>query len=116
MADEENLIPWDEPAFRLELTAAQLKVTHTALKVFFDDLGHKERDVQAVVLEGLSKPPSEHDIRAIHPRLASRTRGLSTATASSPGAAPRAAPPRNARGSVRGSRHHSRAVQVVRAI
>src|SRR4051794_31342793 len=65
MADEENLIPWDEPAFRLELTAAQLKVTHTALKVFFDDLGHKERDVQAVVLQVLSKLPSEHDIRAI---------------------------------------------------
>ena len=65
MADEENLIPWDEPAFRLELTAAQLKVTHTALKCFFDDLGHNERDVQAVVLEVLSKLPSDSDIRAI---------------------------------------------------
>ena len=41
MADEDNLIPWDEPAFRLELTAAQLKVTHTALKIYFDDLGHE---------------------------------------------------------------------------
>jgi hypothetical protein len=65
MADEQNLIPWDEPAFRLELTAAQLKVTHTALKVFFDDLGHEERDVQAVILEVLGKLPSEHEIRAI---------------------------------------------------
>jgi hypothetical protein len=65
MADEENLIPWDEPAFRLELTAAQLKVTHTALKVFFDDLGHEERDVQAVILEVLHKLPSDADIRAI---------------------------------------------------
>jgi hypothetical protein len=65
MADAENLIPWDEPAYRLELTAAQLKVTHTALKVFFDDLGHEERDVQSVVLEVLSKLPSEHDVRAI---------------------------------------------------
>jgi hypothetical protein len=65
MAEEENLIPWDEPAFRLELTAAQLKVTHTALKCFFDDLGHEERDVQAILLEVLSKLPSEHDIRAI---------------------------------------------------
>jgi hypothetical protein len=65
MADEENLIPWDEPAFRLELTAAQLKVTHTALKVFFDDLGHKEHDVQGIVLEVLSKLPGEHEIRAI---------------------------------------------------
>jgi hypothetical protein len=65
MAEQENLIPWDEPAFRLELTAAQLKVTHTALKVFFDDLGHEERDVQAVVLEVLRKLPPDHDIRAI---------------------------------------------------
>jgi hypothetical protein len=65
MTDEELLIPWDEPAYRLELTAAQLKVTHTALKVFFDDLGHEERDVQAVILEVLNKLPSEHDMRAI---------------------------------------------------
>ena len=65
MVEGENLISWDEPAFRLELTAAQLKVTHTALKVLFDDLGHEERDVQGIVLEVLSKLPSEHDIRAI---------------------------------------------------
>ena len=65
MADEANLIGPDEPAYRLELTAAQLKVTHTALKVFFDDLGHEERDVQAIVLEVLAKLPGEHEIRAI---------------------------------------------------
>jgi hypothetical protein len=65
MAEQENLIPWDEPVFRLELTAAQLKVTHTALKVFFDDLGHEERDVQAVILEVLRKLPSDQDVRAI---------------------------------------------------
>jgi hypothetical protein len=65
MAEGEHLIPWDEPAYRLELTAAQLKVTHTALKVFFDDLGHEERDVQAVILEVLRKLPSDQDIRAI---------------------------------------------------
>jgi hypothetical protein len=65
MADEENLISWDEPAYRLELTAAQLKVTHTALKVFFDDLGHEEHDVQAVIGEVLSKLPSDADVRAI---------------------------------------------------
>jgi hypothetical protein len=65
MADAETLITWDEPAFRLELTAAQLKVTHTALKVFFDDLGHEERDVQVVILEVLRKLPSDQDIRAI---------------------------------------------------
>ena len=63
--DDDNLIPWDEPAYRLELTAAQLKVTHTALKVFFDDLGHNESDVQGIVLEVLDKLPNEHDVRAI---------------------------------------------------
>ena len=65
MADDANLIGPYEPAFRLELTAAQLKVTHTALKSLYDDLGHEERDVQGVVREVLSKLPDEHDIRAI---------------------------------------------------
>jgi hypothetical protein len=62
---EDNIIGPDEPAYRLELTAAQLKVTHTALKSLFDDLGHEERDVQEVVREVLAKLPGEHDIRAI---------------------------------------------------
>ena len=65
MVEESGLIGPEEPAFHLELTAAQLKVTHTALKIYFDDLGHEEADVQGVVLEVLSKLPSEHDIRAI---------------------------------------------------
>jgi hypothetical protein len=64
MADD-NIIGPDEPAYRLELTAAQLKVTHTALKSLFDDLGHEERDVQGIVREVLAKLPDEHDIRAI---------------------------------------------------
>jgi hypothetical protein len=62
---EESIIGPDEPAYRLELTAAQLKVTHTALKSLFDDLGHEERDVMDVVREVLAKLPNEHDIRAI---------------------------------------------------
>ena len=62
---EDNIIGPDEPAYRLELTAVQLKVTHTALKSLFDDLGHEERDVQGVVREVLAKLPGEHDIRAI---------------------------------------------------
>ena len=62
---EDDIIGPDEPAYRLELTAAQLKVTHTALKSLFDDLGHEERDVQEVVREVLAKLPGEHDIRAI---------------------------------------------------
>jgi hypothetical protein len=51
--------------FHLTLTPAQLKVTHTALRIFHDDLGHEERDVQLVVAEVLAKLPGEHDIRAI---------------------------------------------------
>jgi hypothetical protein len=62
---EDDIIGPDEPAYRLELTAAQLKVTHTALKSLFDDLGHEERDVQNVVREVLAKLPNEHDVRAI---------------------------------------------------
>ncbi|HSD80418.1 MAG TPA: hypothetical protein VLB47_07150 [Solirubrobacteraceae bacterium] len=65
MAEEINLIGPDETAFHLELTAAQLKVTYTALKVFHDGLGHEERDVQSIVHEVLQKLPGEHDIRAI---------------------------------------------------
>jgi hypothetical protein len=65
MTQESNIIGPDEPAYHLELTAAQLKVTHTALKSLFDDLGHEERDVQDVVREVLAKLPDEHDVRAI---------------------------------------------------
>ena len=66
MASEtSDLIGPDEIAYRLELTPAQLKVTWTALKTFFDDLGHDEHDVRSVVAAVLAKLPGEHDIRAI---------------------------------------------------
>jgi hypothetical protein len=66
MADDmSNLIGPDETAFRLDLTAAQLKVTWTALKIYFDDLGHEEHDVRSVVGSVLEKLPNEHEIRAI---------------------------------------------------
>jgi hypothetical protein len=65
MADDLNLIGADETAYRLDLTAAQLKVTYGALRSFFDDLGHDEADVKAVAREVLDKLPGEHDIRAI---------------------------------------------------
>ncbi len=61
----EDLIGPGETAFRLELTAAQLKIVYTALKSLYDDLGHEERDVQQVVASVLEKLPGEHDIRAI---------------------------------------------------
>jgi hypothetical protein len=60
-----DLIAPDETAFRLELTAVQLKIVHTALKALFDDLGHEERDVKQVVQAVLAKLPGEHEIRAI---------------------------------------------------
>jgi len=60
-----DLIAPDETAFRLELTAAQLKIVHTALKALYDDLGHEEHDVKQVVQAVLAKLPGEHEIRAI---------------------------------------------------
>jgi hypothetical protein len=62
---DEDLIQPGEIAFHLELTAAQLKIVHTALKALYDDLGHEESDVMQVVSEVLAKLPGEHDIRAI---------------------------------------------------
>ncbi len=61
----EDLIQPGETAFRLELTAAQLKIVYAALKSLYDDLGHEERDVRKVVASVLDKLPGEHDIRAI---------------------------------------------------
>jgi hypothetical protein len=62
---DEDLIEPGEIAFHLELTAAQLKMVHTALKTLYDDLGHGEHDVKRVVAEVLAKLPDEHDIRSI---------------------------------------------------
>jgi hypothetical protein len=62
---EEDLIQPGEIAYRLELTAAQMKIVHTALKALFNDLGHEEGDVKQVVAQVLDKLPGEHDIRAI---------------------------------------------------
>ena len=64
-ADVDELIQPNETAFRLDLTAAQLKIVHTALKSLFDDLGHEESDVKQVVAAVLAKLPGEHEIRAI---------------------------------------------------
>jgi hypothetical protein len=63
MADD--LIGPDEIAYRLDLTAAQLKIVHTALHSLYDGLGHEEHDVKRVVSAVLDKLPGEHDIRAI---------------------------------------------------
>jgi hypothetical protein len=65
MADDPELIKRDQTAYRLDLTPAQLKVTHTALKSLLDDFGHEESDVHQVIKEVLAKLPDEHAIRAI---------------------------------------------------
>jgi hypothetical protein len=51
--------------YHLELTPAQLKITHTALRSLLDDFGHDEREIQAIINEVLAKLPDEHAIRAI---------------------------------------------------
>jgi hypothetical protein len=67
MTDEQDLelIKPGEIAYHLDLTAAQLKIVHTALKSLRDDLGRAEHDVLDVVNAVLDKLPSDHDIRAI---------------------------------------------------
>jgi hypothetical protein len=67
MTDEEDLglIKPGEIAYHLDLTAAQLKIVHTALTSLRDDLGREEQDVRDVVYAVLDKLPSDHDIRAI---------------------------------------------------
>jgi hypothetical protein len=58
-------ITQDEVHYHLELTPAQLKITHTALRSLLDDFGHDEHDVARVIHEVLEKLPDEHSIRAI---------------------------------------------------
>ncbi len=60
--DERPAMPF---RYHLELTPAQLKITHTALRSLLDDFGHDEREVHAVINEVLAKLPDEHAIRAI---------------------------------------------------
>jgi hypothetical protein len=67
MSDEDTTGSAPESPFRyhLELTPAQLKITHTALKSLLDDFGHDESDVHRIIHEVLAKLPDEHAIRAI---------------------------------------------------
>ena len=55
----------EEFHYHLELTPAQMKITHTALKSLLDDFGHEEHEVIRVIHEVLDKLPDEHSIRAI---------------------------------------------------
>ena len=51
--------------YHLELTPAQLKITHTALRSLLDDFGHDETEIVGLIREVLEKLPDEHAIRAI---------------------------------------------------
>ncbi|MBA2506771.1 MAG: hypothetical protein H0V29_12665 [Thermoleophilaceae bacterium] len=54
-----------ETAYELHMTAAELKIVHTALHSMLDGVGHDEADVHGVVKSVLAKLPDEHSIRAI---------------------------------------------------
>jgi hypothetical protein len=60
-----DLIAPGETAFRLDLTPAQLKVTHSALRSMLTDFGHDQPDVHRVIREVLAKLPDEASIRSI---------------------------------------------------
>ena len=62
--DLERIAP-GEIAYRLALTAAELKITHAALRALLDGYGHREHDVREIVHRVLDKLPDEHVIRAI---------------------------------------------------
>ena len=51
--------------YHLELTPAQLKITHTALHSLLDDFGRDQPEVLRTIHEVLDKLPDEHAIRAI---------------------------------------------------
>ncbi len=51
--------------YHLELTPAQLKITHTALRSLLDDFGHDEGEIHRLIQEVLAKLPDQHAIRAI---------------------------------------------------
>jgi hypothetical protein len=51
--------------YHLELTPAQLKITHTALHSLLDDFGHDQPQVLRTIHEVLDKLPDDHAIRAI---------------------------------------------------
>jgi hypothetical protein len=51
--------------YTLELTPAQLKITHTALHSLLDDFGHEQAEVHRIIHEVLAKLPDEHSLRSV---------------------------------------------------
>jgi hypothetical protein len=74
--DDIGLIEPDEIAYRLELTPAELKLTHTAFEALLHDFGHDEHDVQRIIRSVLNKLPPPESIEAIDLRLPRRRRRL----------------------------------------
>jgi hypothetical protein len=64
-AEDPDLIGPDDVAFTLDLTPAQLKIVHAALRSMRDDFGHDQPDVHKIIHELLAKLPDEASIRAI---------------------------------------------------
>jgi hypothetical protein len=54
-----------DATYRLELTAAEVKITWSALRSMLNDFGHNEPDVHRAVREVLAKLPPEDEIRKI---------------------------------------------------
>ena len=63
--DSPDRIGPDDIAYTLDLTAAQLKVLHTAIKSLLDDFGHDQPEVHRVLHQLLAKLPDDASIRAI---------------------------------------------------
>jgi hypothetical protein len=68
-APDSSLIGPDDPAYRLELTPRELKVTYTALKALLNDFGHDEYDVQRIVRQVIAKLPPPESIESIDLQL-----------------------------------------------
>ncbi len=57
--------PDEHGTVSVSLTPPQMKITHTAVKVLFDDLQRDQADEREVLRRILDKLPDEHTMRAI---------------------------------------------------
>ena len=61
----ETVLGTQQAAYRLELTPAQLKITHTALRSLLDDFGRDQREIARLIREVLDKLPSDAEVQAL---------------------------------------------------
>lgn len=57
--------PTEGPVRSVPLTPPQMKITHTAVKILFDDLQREQEDERRLLRGVLDKLPDEHTMRAI---------------------------------------------------